>query len=73
MASTRSFGKRRLVNVRVPESDVAFFDELAAKEDLDLGPWVLKQLYERQHLPVPDYVGAVKRRQVREDPPGAVA
>ncbi|WP_426990757.1 hypothetical protein [Pseudarthrobacter sp. Y6] len=63
----QSFGDRKLISVRPPDDLYEYYDSLAAKESLDLGPWILKELSEKHKLPVPAFVGIRKRRRRKDD------
>lgn len=67
MSSTdRSFGERRTALPRIPVDQYEYYDSLAEQENLDLGPWIVKELAEHRGLPIPNFVGRHQRRRRAE-------
>jgi hypothetical protein len=64
-----NFGARKPTTVRLPTDHYDYYDALAAEESLDLGTWIIKELSEKNELPIPAFVGKHKRRRRTDDCP----
>ncbi|XAS69922.1 hypothetical protein V3C33_21045 (plasmid) [Micrococcaceae bacterium Sec5.7] len=52
----RYYGDRKCISARVPDEYHSVFEALAAQENLSVGTWAVKKLFEVSDLPVPDFV-----------------